>query len=379
MEKDKKNKLDYVKINNALSLGNIILRVFLVFMVLALGLLFIYLAKELKIFTIIKDVLVVASPLFIGILIAWLLDPAVTWLTKKKVKRSLATMFVFVIFFALIYLFFYLLIPLLYTQVNELVKILPDFFLTVSNFIHELFNKLSKTGINFTAIEENVYETIGNISSDLASGLPNMIMGIVTTVVSSIGTFIFGVMIAFYLLLDFDAVKHALYLVPKKYHLSIETITTKLNNAFRDFVQGTLFISFIIAIISWVGYGIVGLPSPLLFGIVCGITNIIPYIGPWIGGAICVVVGFTISPWVGALSAIIAFIVQQIDGMVLQPLIMGKTMKLHPVTIMIGLLVFGYFWGVWGMILATPVMAGIKIIINFIDEKYEVMDKIKQD
>lgn len=114
----------------------------------------------------------------------------------------------------------------------------------------------------------------------------------------------------------------------------------------------------------------------MLFGLICGITNIIPYIGPWIGGAIAAVVGFTVSPLVGILTIVIAFISQQIDGMILQPLIMGKTMKLHPVTIMVGLLVFGYFFGMLGMILATPIMACTKVIFNYYDSKYKIKETI---
>ena len=131
-------------------------------------------------------------------------------------------------------------------------------------------------------------------------------------------------------------------------------------------------------LLSTLGYSVIGLSTPLLFGLICGITNIIPYIGPWIGGAICVIVGFTISPMVGIFAALVAFAIQQIDSIILQPLVMGKTMKLHPVTIMIGLLVFGYFFGMIGMIFATPIMAGVKIIINHFDEKFEIMDRLKQ-
>ena len=76
------------------------------------------------------------------------------------------------------------------------------------------------------------------------------------------------------------------------------------------------------------------------------------------------------------MTIVIAFISQQIDGMILQPLIMGKTMKLHPVIIMIGLLVFGYFFGVLGMILATPTIACMKVIVTFINEKYKLKEKI---
>ena len=135
---------------------------------------------------------------------------------------------------------------------------------------------------------------------------------------------------------------------------------------------------FAVSIISSIGYSLISLPSPLLFGIICGITNVIPYIGPWIGGAICVMVGFTISPLTGILAAVVALVVQQIDNIVLEPLIYGKTMKLHPVTIMVGLLIFGYFFGILGMVIATPVLAFLKMVIYYFDEKYEFIAKIKQ-
>ena len=150
----------------------------------------------------------------------------------------------------------------------------------------------------------------------------------------------------------------------------------ELDDTCKDFVQGTLLISFIVFVITSIFFAIIGLPSPMLFGLICGITNIIPYIGPWVGGAIAAIVGFTVSPLVGILTIVIAFVSQQIDGIILQPLIMGKTMKLHPVTIMIGLLVFGYFFGMLGMIIATPTIACMKIIIMYINDKYKLKDKI---
>ena len=78
----------------------------------------------------------------------------------------------------------------------------------------------------------------------------------------------------------------------------------------------------------------------------------------------------------GILAIVICFVSQQIDGIILQPIIMGKTMKLHPVTIMIGLLVFGYFFGMLGMIIATPCIACMKVIIMYIENKYKIKDRI---
>ena len=117
----------------------------------------------------------------------------------------------------------------------------------------------------------------------------------------------------------------------------------------------------------------------MLFGVIAGITNIIPYIGPWIGGAIAAIVGFTVSPLVGVLTIVVALLVQQIDNIVLHPVIMSKTVHLHPVTIMITLLIFGYFWGIVGMILSTPIVAGLKIILNAIDERYEILERLRNE
>ena len=121
---------------------------------------------------------------------------------------------------------------------------------------------------------------------------------------------------------------------------------------------------------------IAGLNAPVLFGLFAGFTNIIPYIGPYIGAIPAVIVGFSISPLAGIITLIVAVLVQMLDSIMLQPIIMGKTMKLHPVTIMIGLLIFGSFFGIIGMIVATPIISILKIVWNFINEKYSIIENI---
>ncbi len=165
-------------------------------------------------------------------------------------------------------------------------------------------------------------------------------------------------------------------LVPENQKKDVMKLAHDLDDTCKDFVQGTLLIALIVAIITTILFAIAGLPSPMLFGLICGVTNIIPYIGPWVGGAIAAIVGFTVSPLVGILAIVIAFVSQQIDGLLLQPLIMGKTMKLHPVTIMIGLLVFGYFFNIIGMIIATPIIACTKVLIIFFNDRYKLKDRI---
>ena len=379
LRKNNDNKIDYQSLNEVINISKKILKVTLYLIVLSLVVLFIYLGKEIKILTFIGNVLSVATPFFIGIVIAWLLDPIVTWLSKKKVNRTIGSSFVFLIFIAVLYLFFRLLVPMLYTQINEFVGILPSLFNKFGVFMSNAFDRLAVGGIDLSTIESSIYEGVEKFAVNLTTELPTTILNFTTGLVSSVGTFLLGLVVGFYLLIDFDGVKHVLDFFPKKWHYSIKKVCNELNTTFKAFVQGTLFIALAVSVLSWILFKIVGLPSPMLFGVIAGITNIIPYIGPWIGGAIAGIVGFTVSPLVGVLTIVVALLVQQVDNIVLHPVIMSKTVHLHPVTIMITLLIFGYFWGIIGMILSTPIVAGLKIILNAIDERYEILERLRKD
>ena len=379
MNDNKKEELNYHNLNEVIGLSKKMLKILYTCVILAIIVFVIILFKNLEIFKVLGSILGVISPFFIGLVIAWLLDPAVTYLQKKNVKRSIGTIVVFFVFILILYLLFRIMLPLLYTQLNEFItNSLPTLIKSTGTFIENLFTKLEATGFDFTSVETSVYKALENIGVDLTTGLPKAALNVVSTLVSSIGTFGLGLIVGFYLLIDFEGVKKIFNYIPIKNKEGFNYIIGKLNIAFRSFVQGTLFISLIIMILSSIFYGIIGLPSALLFGLICGITNIIPYIGPWIGGAICVIVGLTVSPLTGILAGVVAFAIQQVDGMILQPLIMSKTMKLHPVTIMIGLLVFGYLFGILGMIFATPIMASVKIIASYYNEKYNLIGRLKE-
>ena len=279
-------------------------------------------------------------------------------------------------FLVILFLIIKFMIPMLYKQINEFIDILPSLVLQVTNFIHESFTKLNSTGFDFNTVETKIYDTLESFGTDLTTKLPGIIIGGVSSVISSIWSVILGFIVGFYLLIDFDGMKKIFNIMPKKHKNTMRKLARDLDETCKDFVQGTLLISFIVFLITSILFAIVGMPSPMLFGLICGVTNIIPYIGPWVGGAIAAIVGFTVSPLVGILTIVICFISQQIDGIILQPIIMGKTMKLHPVTIMIGLLVFGYFFGVLGMIIATPCIACMKVIIMYIESKYRIKERI---
>ena len=164
--------------------------------------------------------------------------------------------------------------------------------------------------------------------------------------------------------------------LPKKIHSDVIEVTDRLNDSLKSYVQGTLLVTFLLFTFQSVCFAIAGLKAPIVFGMICAITNVIPYVGPYIGGVPAVLVGFTVSPLTGILSLVAVALSQAIESYVLTPIVMSKTMKLHPVTIIIGLLIFGNFFGILGMLFATPIISCLKILFQFLEEKFDLFDVI---
>ncbi len=379
MKKDKDNeKLDIPKLNEIIKVSRNILKIMFAFMIIGLILVTTYLIKEWKLLNFLGAVLSILSPFFIGIIIAWLLDPIVTWLQKNGFKRAIATVMVFLSFISLVVLFFVLLIPSFADQINEFIGSAPSILNNIKNFGENLFDKLNNIyDYDFTNIKEQLYGGLSNVVSGLTVTLPNKVISIASSIVSGGLNIIFGLFIAFYMLFDFNNVrKHLFNLLPKSIHADAITLTDRLNKTLKSYVQGTLLIMLLLFIFQSITLAIAGLSSPMLFGMFCAVTNVIPYIGPYIGGIPAVIVGFTISPATGIFTLLAVVIAQFLESYFLNPIVMSKTMKLHPVTIMIGLLIFGHFFGILGMVLATPIISCIKIIFNFFNEKYEIVNMI---
>ena len=122
-----------------------------------------------------------------------------------------------------------------------------------------------------------------------------------------------------------------------------------------------------------IGFSIAGLKASILFAFFCGITNAIPYVGPWIGGIPAAIVGFTQGVPTGIFVIISILVSQMLDNVIFTTLIQSKGLKLHPVTVIIALLVFGKFFGIIGMIIAAPCVAIIKTIFMYFNDKYELI------
>ncbi len=377
MLKRRNNKeIDTERINNVTDLAAKVLRV-TYFLLLALGVyLILLLFKETNILNFIWTVIKIVAPLFIGILIAWLFDPFVKWLQSKKIKRSFGAIITYLILFLIVFIVLAALIPLLAAQIGEFAKIAPGVFESIKGWCLGIFDYVGQIqNIDANSLKAEFFEKFNEIAAGITKELPSQLFNIITGFFSGMGTLSLGFIIGFFLLVSFDSTASLINFIPKKIRDTSMNLINDVNNSLRKYVQGALIDCSVIFILTSIGLWIIGLKAPALFGFFCGLTNIIPYLGPYIGGAPAVIVGFTQSPTIGILSIIVIAVIQFLEGNFLQPYIMSKTTKLHPVTIILGLLVFGYFFGMLGMLISTPVLAVCKTIFQFFDRKYGIIDR----
>ena len=337
----------------------------------------IYILGKFHVFPFIFEFITILIPLFIGVLVAWLFSPLIDKLTKKKVPRILSCIIVYVIMLSLVLVILGLVIPNFVSQIKDLIAAMPNILDELKEVINDLFKNNESAAIE--DVKKNIFKTIGNISTSLSVGLPETLIGGTKTFISSMTTLILGLMISFYLSYDYHKMTKKMFnIIPKKYHSNVRDLASRINTSLRNYIQGVLIVMLLVFISQAVGLTLAGLKAPLIFALFCAITDIIPYFGPWIGAVPAIIVGFAISPITGVFTIISIIVVQTLENNFYQPLIMGHSMELHPVTIMLGLLIFGHFFGMIGMIFATPLVAILKIIFTFVNEKLDLLGKIKE-
>lgn len=372
LKKSEDKKVNSKKINELVGTGNKILKImyilFVILLVYVLGLIF----KEWHILTFFGKILSIISPLFIGWFIAWLLNPLVEKLTKKGIKRGLSVVIAYLLLIAVLYALFAFTIPSLGTQISEMVSSVPAMVEDVKGWIDNVFIKLSNLSLeNLDGIKASFLTKIEMFARDVQTNIPEIAMNVVSSLASSIGKIALSLILGFYILFDFNKVSEGfINLFPKKSRKEVKYLMEQLDDSLFSFVSGTLWLSLLLFVTSLIGFSIIGLNAPVLVAIVCVITNLIPYIGPYMGAAVAGAIGFTQNPLIGILTLVFIAIVQTIDGNVLQPLVMSKKLNLSPITIILSLMIFEYMFGIFGMVIATPVVALLKIIYVFFDEKY---------
>ncbi|MBL1229020.1 AI-2E family transporter [Enterococcus sp. BWB1-3] len=313
------------------------------------------------------------STLFAPVLVAgflyYVLNPLVNLLMKLKVKRIWAIVLVFLLLIAAIILILVSIIPSLANQLASLAASMPEFIRNAEIWFYEMASLPIFKDLDLTSYIERLDISYGNIIQQFLSGLSNSLGSIVSTVASTTIVIFTSPFILFYMLKDGSHVIPALErFMPKKRRTDLVELLEKLDKTLSSYISGQAIECLFVGTFTIIGYSIIGVRYAFLFGVIAGLTNLIPYLGPYLGLAPAVLVTIFDDPFKALLCCIVVLIVQQLDGNIIYPNVIGKTLKIHPLAIILILLVAGNIAGLLGIFLGVPFYAVCRTIVIYIIE-----------
>ncbi len=314
------------------------------------------------------------STLFFPILISgflyFLLNPFVGYLQRLKLPRLLAIIVIYVVIIGLVGLIIGNLIPMISKQVTAFVNDVPRYYRQTMLFLDQLSDSEQFKWVmtqEYISIN-NIVEELNNYAATLPTRITNSISSIVGVVADIAITIVTVPFLLFYMFKDGDKFPNLIskFLPPSYRNEGLKTLK-ETGETLAAYINGQITVALFVGTLSFIGYVIIDLPYALVMALIVAVTNIIPYVGPFLGGAPAVLIALFDSPTKAILVIIVITIAQQVEGNVLSPLILGKRLDTHPATIIIILLVAGNLAGILGMILAIPFYAVIKtVILNFV-------------
>ena len=312
------------------------------------------------------------STLFAPVLIAgflyYLLNPIVVFLMKTtKIKRIYAVILVLLLLVAAIVLTVVSVIPNLINQISQLAENIPTFAKNMETWISKIADDPVFKQIDFAQQLENLNLSYGSLLQQFLSGLSTSLGSIVGTIASATMIIVTVPFILFYMLKDGEKlVPNIQSVLPEKRRNQIIELLGDLNKTLSNYISGQAIECIFVATFTFIGYWLVGVNYAFLFGVIAGITNLIPYLGPYLGLIPAVLVTIFDDPFRALLCGVVVLVVQQLDGNVIYPNVIGKSLAIHPLTIILVLLVAGNIAGLLGIFSGVPFYAICRTIVIFV-------------
>ena len=318
-------------------------------------------------FVIINEGRIILAPLFLALVVIVILNPLVTWMQDRGIPRIVGTMLAFIVLIAAVVLIGVAVVPSLVDQAQGLVEEFPSLY---ENTRQEAVDLLASLGFENVTIWN--YDQIVDYLNDpenrdtIVSAALDRLGTVTAGIFEFILVFLVGPVLALYFLIDLPNVqKRLLGVFPEEKRPEAAHVGGQLNTALGGFLRGQLLVALIVGVMLSFGYWLIGLDFWLLIGIIGGLLNIVPFLGPWVGGALGVIVAFTTADLSTAFWAVVvAVVVQQIDNNFVSPTVLRATVQLHPAVILLVLILAGSIAGIWGVIIAVPLTAAVRILLG---------------
>jgi predicted PurR-regulated permease PerM len=313
---------------------------------------------------------VIWLPIAFGAGIVFLLEPVVRVFERMRSPRPVAAILALLSLIALVLAVFFLVLPTIRDQAAEVGQRLPDLYLAGINWVRDVGANLgldvdellSQEAIEQWLNDPANQETVQNLLLGFGAGAGQVIIG----VAEAVAVLVLAPVLALYILIDLEKFKaNTLEVTPPKHREEFAFVSGQVGTALGSFVRGQLLVAFIVGFASSVGMWLIDLPFWLLIGIIAGFLNLIPFLGPVVGGALAALVALLNGDVTQAIWAVLIFTaIQQVDNHVITPLVQRARVNLSPLVIVLALVIGGTVAGLLGVLVAVPMTAAIRIIVG---------------
>ena len=308
---------------------------------------------------------VLLLPLIVAAMITFLLNPLVSALARRHVPRVLGTSLAYLAVLGLLFGgMTYLVAPVLVEQVQAGVAALPD---DLSGVEEQLQDQLDRFGVDADVDASQAQQWLVDNREQLLGSLTGVGAATASLLVV-LSMVLIGTVAAFYLLVDLPRLKRTcLALIPPDRREEVATVAGDVGATIGGFLRGQLLVAGFVGIATSIAMQLLGLPLWLVVGIVAGVTNVVPFIGPFIGGALAVAIALVNGePLLALWAALAILVIQQVESQVVSPLVVGRSVELHPVIIILAVILGGSIAGVLGLLVAVPVAASARVLFRHV-------------
>jgi predicted PurR-regulated permease PerM len=324
------------------------------------GIMLLFIGGIIYFFIKIKIVLI---PFIIGIIFSYLFNPFIIIMKKRGFSRQGAIILLIGIILIIFIFAALILIPVLFNELESLALMLPGYINSIEGFINYIGEEYKRLRLPLM---------IKDIINEFLHRMEEFIIGFINNITESLPgvlTYILSILIApiitYYILKDKDELQeNIIKAIPRKKRLFFLKLGKEINMIFVGYLRGQVWISVIVGVLSSIGLYFLKVKFFLLLGLISGITNMIPYFGPIIGGIPAVLIALLSSP-LKALGVLVLYVlIQQLESSIISPKIMSERVGLHPLTVIFALLSGAELMGIWGLILGIPIAGSIKALIK---------------
>lgn len=304
----------------------------------------------------------ILTPFFWGFLIAYVLHPLVDML-EKKLSRGLAVAIIYLFFSTITVMILFYALPAVIRDLNRLIEVIPNYTLTIQNMIVDFQVTYSQVEIPdsirgvIDGVIRNIEKTTLNIIQEMANGIIYLL--------SQTFNLILAPLLSVYFLMDYKEMGYKILdMIPARYRMVLSQIAQELDDVIIKVIRGNLLVAAFVALLSTIGMLLIGMDFPLLIGVLMGITNFIPYFGAIFSAIPVTLLALLKSKWMALYVLGVIVLIQQVEGNIISPKILGGYIGLHPLVIIFALLAGGNLWGFTGLIFAVPLAAITKVLLK---------------